>query len=171
MKPGHGKAKGGQFEREVCVLLSKWVTNGKRKDVFWRSAMSGGRATVARGEVRQCGDICAVAPEGHYLAIQLFIECKHVKDCNIFAALRGKGELIRFWTKLVRQANEHMRFPVLIIKQNNRPTLWITCTALAQNLIDRRDIHRGTIFHTLETMNILFFDDVLKAKPGLCLVR
>src|SRR5215216_6431446 len=53
--------KGPQWEREVCRALSLWVTNGERVDVFWRSAMSGGRATVHNRSVIPChkGDKCS----------------------------------------------------------------------------------------------------------------
>ena len=47
-KPGYGKQKGGEYERTVCKKLSLWVSNGTRDDIFWRSAMSGGRATLQR---------------------------------------------------------------------------------------------------------------------------
>jgi hypothetical protein len=82
VKKGGGKGKGSSFERKVCVLLSLWVTNGKKKDAFWRSSMSGGRATihVKRGDKnRQAGDIAAVAPEGHQFTDVFFAECKHVR--------------------------------------------------------------------------------------------
>jgi len=47
MRKGGGKAKGASFERDICRRLSLWVSAGKQEDVFWRSAMSGGRSTVA----------------------------------------------------------------------------------------------------------------------------
>ena len=45
MKKGAGKAKGSQFERDICRELSLWWTNYERDDIFWRTAASGGRAT------------------------------------------------------------------------------------------------------------------------------
>ena len=47
MRKGGGKAKGSSFERLICKELSLWITGGEHQDVFWRSAMSGGRSTVA----------------------------------------------------------------------------------------------------------------------------
>ena len=38
--------KGSSFERDISKRLSLWWTNGRNDAVFWRSSMSGGRATV-----------------------------------------------------------------------------------------------------------------------------
>ena len=123
------KAKGGQFERSICKALSLWVTHGKRQDVYWRSAMSGGRATIhkrAGTAIRQAGDITAVAPEGHTLTNQFFIECKHVKKLDIASfILDDRGALAQFWKVACKQAREHMRQPLLIAKENNREPLVI----------------------------------------------
>jgi hypothetical protein len=117
------KAKGGKFEREVCVVLSLWVSQGKRKDLFWRSAMSGGRATVHGRSVRQCGDICAVAPEGHQFTDKYFIECKHLKSLDFRGLLEGRGRLLKYWRIACAQAAKHELVPLLIAKQNNMPIL------------------------------------------------
>ena len=61
-------AKGSEFEREICKELSRWWTGGKRDDVFWRTAMSGGRATVRSRQGKTTagsyGDITAIDPVG-----------------------------------------------------------------------------------------------------------
>jgi hypothetical protein len=113
MKKGGGKGKGSAFERKVCVLLSLWVTNGKKKDAFWRSSMSGGRATihVKRGDKnRQAGDITAVAPEGHQFTDVFFAECKHVRNLDIASFFtKGIGRLAKFWAQAKKQAAQHDR--------------------------------------------------------------
>jgi len=38
--------KGAGFEREFCKELSLWWTEGRRNDIFWRTAGSGARATA-----------------------------------------------------------------------------------------------------------------------------
>jgi hypothetical protein len=130
MKKGGGKGKGSAFERKVCVRLSLWVTNGKKKDVFWRSSMSGGRATVhvKRGDKnRQAGDITAVAPEGHDLTDVFFVECKHVRNLDIASFFtKGIGRLAKFWTQAKKQAAQHGRRPIVIAKQNMQPVLVVT---------------------------------------------
>lgn len=122
----NGKQKGSAFEREVCKKLSLWVTGGKQKDVFWRSAMSGGRATRDK-DVRQAGDITAVAPEGHILTDNVYIECKHYKDLNLASfLLEGRGVLAQFWRKTCTEAVIRGKIPCIIAKQNAKPTLFIT---------------------------------------------
>lgn len=73
-------AKGSLFERQICKELSLWWTEGKRDDIFWRTAGSGGRAT-SRARRRQStanshGDICALDPLGKPLLDALVFELK-----------------------------------------------------------------------------------------------
>ena len=131
MKPGAGKSKGSQFEREVCVTLSCWITNGEREDCLWRSAMSGGRATVRgkRGKSTnaQLGDISAITPEGQWLVDRFVIEAKFYADLDIDAFLfKGKGKLIQFWHEVHRIALKEKRHPLLIAKQNRLPAFLIS---------------------------------------------
>ena len=125
----NSKQKGSSFERLVCRQLSLWVTHGKRDDCFWRSSMSGGRATIAakKGKYHQVvGDICAIASEGHTLTNHFFIECKHVKKLDIASfILDDRGALAKFWKQACKQARDHLRQPLLIAKENNREPLVI----------------------------------------------
>ena len=72
--------KGGEFEREICKLLSYWWTEGMRDDVFWRSSQSGGRATLRARKGKETygsyGDIAAVDPIGDPLLKMFTIELK-----------------------------------------------------------------------------------------------
>ena len=123
------KAKGSSFERLVCKKLSLWVTHGERDDCFWRSAMSGGRATVSRkkgGDVRQAGDITAVAEEGLPLTDRAYIECKAYRDLMVAQFLLGRGTLFKFWRHTCKEAKHYRKVPVLIVKQNTYETLVIT---------------------------------------------
>lgn len=127
MRKGGGKAKGASFEREVCTQLSLWLSVGARKDLFWRSAMSGGRATIRqkKGEkpVSQHGDISAVDPLGHLLTDHFYIECKNYKDLNLTAfLLKQTGILQQFWEKTVLEAQKYAKKPLLICRQNMYPT-------------------------------------------------
>lgn len=128
--------------------------------------MSGGRATVAKRkgqDVRQCGDITAVAPEGAAFSADVFVECKHLKTCDLMPALSGKGQLVAIWDKLCEQARDHDRYPVLILKQNNRPALWIASGGVYEEL-DRLGAFsfRGIIKHQkYSDMYISYLDDVL----------
>ena len=123
----NGKAKGSQYERDICKLLSLWVSAGEKTDLYWRSAMSGGRATVAASKgvlVRQAGDITAVSPEGHSLTDRCYLELKHYKSLDLEGFfLRGKGTLAGFWRETVKQAKRYERQPLLIARQNRTADL------------------------------------------------
>lgn len=153
------KQKGSEFERMVCKKLSLWVTNGEKKDCFWRSAMSGGRATVKRGEVRQAGDITAVAPEGHSLTDRYYIECKSYRTLDLASFLvKGTGTLSKFWEVCCREAESHHRSPMLIAKQNNVPILMLT-EVLGQKALPFRG--RAYVNTKVGLCMIRLFDDVM----------
>lgn len=122
MRRGGGKAKGSQYEREVCVQLSRWVSSGVQEDVFWRSALSGGRATVAfkkgKSHAAQVGDISAVDPLGNKFIKDFAVEIKFYKDLNFQGLLTGKGHLIDFWTEINEQASRYNKHPIMFVRQN-----------------------------------------------------
>ncbi len=130
MKQGNSKQKGGGFEREVCKKLSLWISDGKRDDIFWRSAMSGGRTTVGlkKGIVRktQGGDITAIDPIGNKLTDKYMVECKFYKNIQLHSMLFAKpksNSIYAFWMELHKKSKELDKDKLLIIKQNNLPTL------------------------------------------------
>jgi len=130
-RTGGGKQKGSAFERDICKRLSLWVSGGVDQDLFWRSAMSGGRATLARKKGvtlnRQAGDICAVAPEGHALTNKFYLECKHYKDLQVGSfMLQDIGLLAKFWRETRAHAKPYGKLPLLIAKQNFVPVMLVT---------------------------------------------
>jgi len=128
------KDKGSSFERTICKQLSLLVTNGERTDVFWRSALSGGRATLQfdQGIINQAqaGDISAISKEGMWLIDNYQIECKHYKDLEFASGfLSNTGAVYGFWQSLVKDATRRGKKPLLIAKQNNRPIVMLTLPA------------------------------------------
>lgn len=131
MKTGGGKSKGSAFERYCCKRLSLYVTMGKRDDVFWRSAMSGGRATLQlRKDIvnrAQSGDMTAIAPEGYALCDRCLFENKSYADLGIpQSLLKGSGLLAKFWRDTQKAAARYDKVPVLIVKQNLIP-VFVLC--------------------------------------------
>lgn len=130
MRPGGGKSKGSAYEREVCKRLSLWVSLGKREDLFWRSAMSGGRATVGKKKgldlAAHAGDISATHPDGHVLTDHFYVECKRYGDLNFAAFLcKQQGVLAKFWGEAIKQAVAHDRIPMLIVREDRGETFVI----------------------------------------------
>lgn len=126
----NGKRKGSEFERQICRDLSGWISHGEREDLFWRSAMSGGRATVAAKSGKmlraQCGDITAVDPAGNILTDNCYFECKHLKRLSFDSIIKesvGRGTLLSIWCDTVDKAALYSKHPVLICRQNGFPTL------------------------------------------------
>jgi hypothetical protein len=126
MKPGGGKQKGSGFEREICKKLSLWVSEGNSDDLFWRSAMSGGRATVRTKKGQKTasgqGDITAVTTEGNKLTDHFVIECKNMKTLGLDSHVYDQGPLAGIWNKLKNETPKNKK-PMLIFKENRRPIL------------------------------------------------
>ncbi len=126
----NSNAKGAGYERGICGKLSLWVTNMQREDIFWRSAMSGGRANVPsrrRGKPRfsgQAGDIVAVQAEGMLLTDHFVLECKHLKRAVPRQALYGmKGPFGNVWDILQNEAIRAKKYPLLFFRENRVPDL------------------------------------------------
>ena len=128
---GMSKEKGSGWERSACQKLSMWVTNFQQEDVFWRSAMSGGRATV-RGRkaqpaaereklnlANQVGDISAIDPAGALLMRMFVIECKFWRDmCFGHWNFNKDAGLYTEWHKVLVRAHECGKASMMLAKQN-----------------------------------------------------
>ena len=128
-KPGYGKQKGGEYERTICKKLSLWVSGNQRDDIFWRSAMSGGRATVQRkkgiSNKTQLGDITSIDPLGTFLVGIAIIECKYYRDLkleNLIYKTSVNG-IVGMWNTLTNVCKINKKHPILIAKQNFKPDL------------------------------------------------
>jgi hypothetical protein len=130
-------AKGGDFEREVAGLLSKWWTQGERDDVIWRTDASGARATVRKKGGKktafQHGDLTFTDPCAAPLFQIFSIECK-----TGYARKSAKGDLFhwcildvvdsaqketifeKMWNQAVDDAAVSRRIPLLIFRRNRR---------------------------------------------------
>ena len=114
------------------MQLSRVVDPHGKETHFWRSAQSGGRATIQKrkgiNNVAQAGDVVCITqhPKALEFSKQFYIECKHVKDLNIdTSVLKGRGLLKQFWAKACVEARESGKLPMLIARQNIFGTLLI----------------------------------------------
>ena len=132
-----GKSKGSSYEREICVLLSRWWTGGSRDDIFWRSSASGGRATVrgktGRRTAHQGGDVACTDPDGAALTDLFAIEIKRgYSSCTIHDLLdRGPKSATPEFEKWVQQACRSAEMTgtyswLLITRRDRRlPMIWM----------------------------------------------
>jgi hypothetical protein len=136
MRKGGGKAKGSQFEREVAVALSNWISNNQKSDIFWRSSTSGGRATTAMKSGKklsnQVGDLSCIDQLGSKFINTFAVEIKFYADLDFKGLITGKGKLLEFWDEIKKQAADHKKFPLLIARQNRiKPIVCVSFSSLA----------------------------------------
>lgn len=123
-------AKGGEWERDVCKFLSKWINGEQKPYVFWRGRGSGGMFTVSEGDVGEkfSGDIYPVREEGKFLTDIFSIECKSgYKEASLDKFLKcNKSDPIReFWEQCVDDAKKAGKRSMLIFKKKGYPTPWL----------------------------------------------
>ena len=137
MRTGGGKQKGTSFERKTAKALSLWLSEGKRDDLLWRSAMSGGRATTGlrtgNRRIAQVGDLSAVDPLGGKLLHHCVVECKSYRNLDFFdGVLNDRGNLYKFWHDLVITAVKFDKQPMLVAHQNGLPPVCLLSAVLCQ---------------------------------------
>jgi hypothetical protein len=124
----NGKAKGGQYEREVARRLSKWISGGSREDLIWRSNSSGGqfsqKAKTTGGYSNQAGDLTSIDPMSTWFMDRFVVEIKTYKDLQVKNIIyRAKSKLIEFWDVHEELAKKVSKIPILIAKELRKPAL------------------------------------------------
>jgi hypothetical protein len=126
VRPGGGHAKGSNFERDICRVLTKWITGESRPEIFWRTSTSGGKFTQeAKGGIRgkMPGDIMSIDKKGAWLLPPdgaFVLECKNVRKVDFSRVLDGKGNLMEWWGKHYELCRSCGRRPMLIFKESVR---------------------------------------------------
>lgn len=125
------KTKGAAFERQVCKDLSLWLSLGQREDLLWRSAMSGGRATLARSRGHKMkssdGDLSPIDVKGQALTEEFFVELKHYNILRWDSlVLKRSGTVQNIWNQCVKEADQSDKYPLLVAKQNFMPIKLVT---------------------------------------------
>jgi len=159
MKKGAGKAKGGAFERLICRKLSLWWTNGKRDDVFARTASSGGRATQrskkGKSTFGQYGDIQAADPIGQPLIDLCAIECKDGYASDSIADLldkepRHNPAYERFIQQSEKSSNDaKTEYWVLIARRRGRKIILFMPVNMYDSLADSFHADMDEVFPVL----------------------
>jgi hypothetical protein len=135
MKRGGGSNKGSSFERDICKQFSRWITNGERDDVFWRTAGSGARATVRqrRGQstANSDGDMCCLDAGSEYawftegILLEIRRGYNHWRLEEFLEPKIKKGGLVAYWREEVeKKARQRGKLPMLLWKPDRRPALF-----------------------------------------------
>lgn len=131
MRAGGGQAKGAQFERDICRLLSNWISKGERDDLLWRSNSSGAQWTQQQKKNNrrksfqsQAGDIISIDPLSEKFMSSVCLEAKFYKDLQMRNLFYGHvSKLKEFWSKHVLLSKEVERVPILVAKENRKPEI------------------------------------------------
>lgn len=187
MRVGGSNDKGSVWEREVGKLLSLWLTNAERGDIFSRNVLSGGAFTLAEaaGKIssRAPGDLMAAHPLAFNFLSRFSVECKHLANIGLEAYLldpRAQTSLGQIISLASRQA-KHIKLEYMIVaKQNNREAIvmidgdvgekMMRCLRAKRGRISlspmHHYLHRGSIC-MLRFCDMLSFIDPEKLLEGL----
>lgn len=163
MRPGGGSSKGGQFERDICKALSLWVSGGKRTDIFWRTALSGGRAKIllraGKEGGAQAGDVGMIHPMGAKFLELFLVDAKSRADLHLHSFItERKDSILDFWKKVCEEADSFNRSPILIAKQNFLPVLFCIDTKGLGLFLGERGFSSGRILRRLEIITVPRWD-------------
>ncbi len=162
-KANRSKSKGNAFEWVCGRMLSKWLTLGKDQSQLVPSRGSGG---WKRRTVTHTGDLAAEGPNGEYFRSLFVVECKHHKPGLLWALLTqtpGKNNIQGWWEKLYAEARGCGEYPMLVMRQNNRPIL------IGLPLAYARFVARGEPFLTYSghgiALGLVCWDDWCRRSP------
>ncbi len=120
-------AKGADSERETCKELGQWWAS--RSDVFWRTAGSGGRATMRAKKKKKTayeyGDITFTDPIGKPLIDLLLLENKSgykddISIVDFIDSTKKEPTLLKWWRKAEYEKRLADRFYSVIIFRRTR---------------------------------------------------
>lgn len=126
--------KGSPFERQICGELSYWWTKDKNASVFWRTAGSGGRATVrgkkGKDTSSHAGDICSTDSTSSVMTKLITMELKRgynsktimdLLDCSPHSAKQS----FQLWIEQAMQSSKNAKTPfwIIIHKRDRRDIL------------------------------------------------
>ena len=121
--------KGSPYERTICKQLSLWWSGDEDQEVFWRTSMSGGRATIrAKQKLKtpnSYGDVGYLDTIGKPFIDKVLLELKrgYTKDISILDFLdknRGEPILLKWWNKAEKERRLAKRKYIFIIFRRDR---------------------------------------------------
>ena len=134
-------SKGGDFEREICKKLSRWLSKNSDDNILWRCDSSGARFTINRKKgneiLSQAGDITYRKEEGKKFIERFCIELKtgygrkNTKKkemirwdiLDILDSKQSRPIFKIFWDQVYKKSLEVKKSPLLIFRRNNRNAL------------------------------------------------
>lgn len=146
-------AKGSSFEREFCKDLSVWWTGDEKTDVlFWRTAGSGGRATIRKKKNKKtnsahCGDIAALEEKSQPLTELVTFELKRGYNVADLAQLADKKrdmarQIYEEWITQARASSQAAGTPfwAIVHRRDRRATMIHLPLKLVQALAQKEGL-------------------------------
>lgn len=172
-KPGGGQKKGRKFEKEIAIKLSKWITEGKRDDIFYCSSGSGSRFTARQKQgkdtANSCGDISLLDPIGQPFLNRFSVEIKrgYSEDIDLLSLVDSNNKnntLIGWIEKALKEIEEADRSDFLIIIKRDRKKTVVVARSDFLNMIDyQTDKTEIEIYVNGDFgVGIVLFDDLFK---------
>jgi len=129
----NSKKKGGNYERDVARMLSKWATGTDEVLCFWRQISSGSVSTIAKKNNKNAsgldGDFICVAESDHpkFQILKQFLQTFFVDSkClgNIHLMMTNpknqkSNQLLNEIKKVFSEARSSDKIPMLICKATN----------------------------------------------------
>ena len=137
-----GSGKGQGWERDLSRRLSLWVSNGKSKNVFWRSRASGAFSTnrmkagkaALRGQVGDISLLDQESEEGKWFLSRFAIEAKFERPKNMWPGAEGWLRYEKYWHKITKEATSAKVLPWLILKTNFQPPLLLVSSRVFRSI-------------------------------------
>jgi hypothetical protein len=136
--------KGKNFEREISVRFSNWLTNGEHDDYVWHTGSSGARGTVRKknsksAENATIGDLASAHDSLKWFFDFFSVELKtgypkskrksktdgkiRLHNWSLGDVLDGtekKPTILGFWDQAIGDAHKSNREPLLIFRRNQK---------------------------------------------------
>ncbi|MCK5016587.1 MAG: hypothetical protein KAS32_05875, partial [Candidatus Peribacteraceae bacterium] len=167
----NSKRKGNKFELDIAKKLSLFLSEGVSDDWFGRSQNSGGRQTIRKKSGKdthnQDGDITVVHMNAAIFGDVYTVECKHYKNIELWGLLTGaNSNIVTFWNQVCQKALEVNKKPILIAKQNHKPTLFVTSGYVGKQINDYfgiKPLMKSSVGY--DDLCFYLLDDVLDFDP------
>jgi Holliday junction resolvase len=152
----NGRSKGQRGEREAVAWLQAWW-KGKEDSKFVRVPASGGWQNASvRGELKAVGDIMCTDD-----AFPFTVEVKYQERWDRVRLYEGKRSPVwKWWEQAVAEGKEAGRIPLLMVRKNHHPWLFILPTHLGSLLSDQ-----GIEYHSTGRFLILTEDEFRAFRP------
>lgn len=158
----NSKEKGNRYEREIARKLSVWISEGRNRNLLWRSDSSGARATTSKEKLsNQAGDIAPDSKEGYDFIDKFYVECKHYKNIgleNLIWRSNKQENVLTWWRRYTKEADKYNKILLLICKQNNKPDLLF----VTKQFIDLFEIDNEDITLRMSNMYVMFLNELVR---------